>query len=203
MEAAHENETSIEHVPVFIQYNDEEDWYWRYGKERLYKQVFSSGQNPQSDKISWDQLHCFVTNFAWVDPKWRFLLDKPCWPLHIDVVDLVVMLYQGRRAYEKNQAKAGAREIMDVLDLSRRLSEEVQTSLRNCKLETGTKGSETYRWVHHTCDESTRVWIRSMLHRVLELEDLPLPDSPIMRTTFDLDRFDDLVDDAEAKDEDI
>lgn len=198
-EAAHENETSVEHIPLFVQYNDEEDWYWRYGEERLYKQVFSGEQNPQSDQISWDQLHCFVTNFAWVDPKWRFLLDKPCWPLHIDVVDLVVMLYHGRKSYEQNQDNSTPREMMDLLDLSKRLSEEVQTSLRYCKLETGEKGGETYRWVYHTCDESTRVWIRSMLHRVVEFKDSPLPPSPILRTAFNLSRFNNLEDGTGAK----
>lgn len=203
IEEAHENETSVEHVPIFVEYNDEEDWYWRYGKERLYTQVFSSELNPQSDEISWDQLHCFVTNYAWVDSKWRFLLDKPCWPLHTDVVDLVVMLYRGRRAYEKNQAKTGAREILDVLDLSKRLSEEVDALLRNCKLETGKERGKTYRFVRHTCDESTRLWIRSMLHRVLQFEDSPLPGSPVMITTFALRRFNDLAEEAETEDEHI
>jgi len=195
------NETSAEHVPVFVEYNDEEDWYWRYGKERLYGQVFSGGQNPESnDNISWDQLHCFVTNFAWVDAKWRFLLDKPCWPLHSDVVDLVVMLYRGRKNYEEGQAKAAARGIMDVLDLSKRLSEEVETLVGNCKIETVMEGDATIRFVRHKCDGSTRGWIRSMLHRVLAFEDSSLPETPVMRTAFNLGRFnDDLADDVGAE----
>lgn len=194
-----ETETSAEHVPIFVEYSDAEDWYWRYGKERLYSQVFSDGLNPKSDEISWSQLHCFVTNYAWVDPKWRFLLDKVCWPLHTDVVELVVMLYHGRRHYERNQDKSSPRELMDFLDLSKRLSEETETLLGNCKLETVMEGGETYRFMHHACNESTRVWIRSMLHRVLEFEGSPLPKRPVMRTAFNLNRFDDVVDDVGKK----
>ncbi|MDA8269987.1 MAG: hypothetical protein M0Z39_01060 [Actinomycetota bacterium] len=182
-------ETSIEHIPVYIEYNDEEDWYWRYGEERLYHQVFTGGKNPESEDISWAELHCFLTNFAWVDPKWRFILDKPCWPFHSDVVDHVVMLYHGRKRYERMQGTLGAREMMDTLDLSTKLSELAEKLLEHCKIETGKEKGGVYRYVRHVCDESTRKWIPSVLHRALEFKDSPLPASPVMKTSFNLDRL--------------
>ena len=189
----HGSEKSAEQVPVYIEYNDEEDWFWRYGEDRLYRQVFTGGANPSPKEgfqdVSWVELHCFVTNFAWVDPKWRFLLDKPCWPLHPDVVDHVVMLHHGRRYYEKRQGDIPPREMMDVLDLSTKLSEITEKLLEHCKMETGQDEGGTYRYLRHFCDQSAKKWIPSMLHRVIEFKESPLPPSPVMRTSFNLDRL--------------
>lgn len=191
VEASGHNKVVAEQLPAYIDYNGQEGWFWKYGKEKLYGPVFSSEMNPKCNDLSWHQLHCFVTSFAWVDPKWRFLLDKPCWPLHINVVDLVVMLYRGRKHYEENQDKASPREILDVRELSRQLSEEAEAMLGNCRIETVKKeGMKTWRFMHHTCSDSTRKWIPLVLHRVLEFEDSPLPPSPVMMTAFGLDRFD-------------
>ena len=185
-----DDETSIQHIPLVLEYNNAEDWYWRYGEERLYDEVFCNGKNPKGLDLSWSELHCWVTNYAWVEPCWRFILNKPCWPLHSDVVDRVVALYLGRRYYEDNRAKAPCKDHAEFFDLLERVSREVKQSLHHCEIQVNTNDGEHYLYIRHSCEESTRGWIPSLLHRVLAVDGVELPGSPVMNTAFALLRFD-------------
>ena len=185
-----DDETSIQHIPLVLEYNTAEAWYWRYGEERLYAEVFCNKDNPKGLDLSWSELHCWVTNYAWVEPIWRFILNKPCWPLHSEVVDRVVALYLGRRYYEEHRAKATPKDHSDFFDLAARMSREVQHSLVHCEIQMNTKTDEPYPYIRHSCEESTRGWIPSLLHRVLAVDGVELPASPVMDTAFGTKRFD-------------
>lgn len=187
---AQEGETSIQHIPLVLEYNNAEDWYWRYGEERLYDEVFCSNANPKGLDLSWSELHCWVTNYAWVEPCWRFILNKPCWPLHSEVVDRVVALYLGRRYYEDHRAKAAPKDHSDFFDLLKRVSKEVEHSLSYCEIQMNEKNDGHYPYIRHSCDESVRDWIVSLLHRVLVVDGVELPHSPVMDTAFSISRFD-------------
>ena len=183
-------QTAQEHIPVCLEYSDSEGWYWRYGKERLWGGE-AEDKRP-APNLSWNQLHCFLTNYAWTVPEWRFIFNKPCWPLHIDVVELVVGLYYGRSHYERNRDKSSPREILDMRALSSEFAAEARRLLERCEVKTGGKsveGGQPGCWIDHTAHPTTSDWIESLLHRVLDFEDSPLPPSPVMTTTADLDRL--------------
>ena len=151
--------------------------------------MFCNKGNPKGLNLSWSELHCWVTNYAWVETRWRFILNKPCWPLHSEVVDRVVALYLARRYYEDHREKVGAKEHSEFFDLLGRLSGEVEQRLGRCEIKTNEKTGGHYLYIRHSGDESMRSWIPSLLHRVLEVDGVELPRSPVMDTAFGLRRF--------------
>ena len=175
-----DGETSLQHVPLMLEYNDGEDWYWHYGEERLYEQFCPRKDDDGSNQLSWLTLHRFITNYAWVENRWRFILNKPCWPLHSDVVDRMVMLYLGRKNYEENRSTVPPRGHVEFLDLSQRLTEEVQPQLSHCEIKIKNKGGDPCPYISHSCDEAVRSWVPFLMHRVLKIEGIKLPDSPVM-----------------------
>ena len=175
-----DGETWIQHVPLMLEYNDAEDWYWLYAEKRLYEQFCPRKDDDASTELSWLTLHRFITNYAWLEDSWRFIMSKPCWPLHSDVVDRMVMLYLGRKHYEENRSTAPPREHVEFLDMCKRLAEEVQPKLSHCELKKGHDVVGTYTYISHSCDESVRSWVPNLLHRVLEIDEIKLADSPVM-----------------------
>lgn len=94
-----DSDIAMSEIPGLMRHNQLENPYFRYGQ--LFKDQFSSVHDgSDSIPISWEELFRFVTNYAWIESKFRFILDKPCWTLHSDVVDRVVALYFARRQYE-------------------------------------------------------------------------------------------------------
>ncbi len=172
---AGDSETST-HIPMLLEYSDSEDWYWLYGHDRLYQRL-QIRRDP-----SWPTLHRFVTDYAWLEGRFRFILDKPCWPLHIDVVDRVLMLYYGRKNYEEHRAEGDAKDHLDFLNLLERVAAEVRELLGNCDLKTGIPdgGGESYLYARHIPDDRVRNWIPLLLHRVLRWDGIPLPDGPVL-----------------------
>ena len=170
----------IEHITISLEHNNAEDWYWRYGKERLYAQL--RVLDPKK-RVSWEELHRFVSTYAWIEGKWRFMLSKPCWMLHMDVVDRVVMLYQGRKNYEETRFKADPRAHLDFLSLLDRIVEDVHALLSHCEIKVDSEGDENYAYIHHDGGEYVHTWIPNLLHRVTEWEGLAPPESPVMCAT--------------------
>jgi hypothetical protein len=189
-------QAGIEHVMLFLEHNNAEDWYWRYGKERLYDHL---GVPDPKNKASWQDLHEFVSTYAWIEGKWRFILSKPCWMLHMDVVDRVVMLYLARKNYEETRFKGDAKSHMDFLTLLDRIVEDVQELLSHCEIKTGTDGDESYAYVHHDGGEYVHAWVPSLLHRVSEWKTVTLPENPVMVATCQdaLNPVDEVVEDDE------
>jgi hypothetical protein len=169
-----------EHVVMFLEHNSVENWYWQYGQERLYS---SFERLSPAEGVSWEDLHQFVSTYAWVEGKWRFILSKPCWMLHMDVVDRVVMLYDARRNYEEARAKADPRAHMDFLSLLDRIAADVQELLAQCEVKEYVNDEQTHAYVHHDGGEYVHNWIPSLLHRVITWETLTPPSSPVLVTT--------------------
>ena len=170
----------IEHIMLFLEHNNAEDWYWRYGSERLYPRLGGAGPD---EEISWKELHEFVSSYAWLEGKWRFILNKPCWMLHMDVADRVVMLHQARHSYEATLSKSEARTHLDFLSLLDRLAEDVTGLLSHCEIKTATDDKTTYSYIHHSGGDSIHEWVPSLLHRIYEWDTLPLPEHPVMHAT--------------------
>jgi len=188
---------SREFIPRWLKYNDGEEWYWRYGNDVLYVSAFAANGKPPEPKIEWKELHRFLTAYAWIEPKWRFILDKPCWPFHAEVVDRIVSLYLGVKHYETQRAKVGPREHVDYREMAKYLAHEVKESLAQCKIveakiKEGADAGRMYCYVNHRSQVSTRGWVESLLHRVLQFEGQLLPPSPVMYATFGTVGGDDL-----------
>ena len=180
-------------VPVFLKIQSTELFYWHFGKEMLERNVYSSKDGSDPLEITWSQLHCFVSNFAWMEPRWRFLLDKPCWPLHSDVTDMVVSLFSGVRWHELHRSEESPAQVMSFYEMTKYLAARVRESLKNCRLESARdkEGGERYSYVDHNPDPGALDWARSLVHQVLEFEGGLLPPSPVMNTSSNVDRFDD------------
>lgn len=199
---------SREFIPRWLKYNDGEEWYWRYGNDVLYLSAFAANGKPPEPKIEWKELHRFLTAYAWIEPKWRFILDKPCWPFHTEVVDRIVSLYLGVKHYETQRAKAGPREHVDYREMAKYLAQEVKESLGACKIvevkiKEGTDAGRQYCYVDHRSQVSTRGWVESLLHRVIRFEGQLLPPSPVMYATFGTVVRDDDLDATELFDGDF
>ena len=183
--------TISEYTPIAVYYDSFEEPYWLYGNDALFEQVFQSEANPNSPEISWNELHCFVRNYAWVEPRWRFLFDKPCWPLHPDVTDRLVDLLLGVRWHEKHRSDLSPTQMVSYREMVKYLAHEAKQSLARCQLNDA-KYSDTgrsYTYVEHIAELSTRFWIESLLGRVFELDGALLPQSPVMNTSFALRNF--------------
>ena len=180
--ASIDGETSVQHIPLVLEYNDAEDWYWRYGQERLYGQFRPVPVADGPDPVDWSTLQRFVTSYAWIEGRWRFILDKPCWMLHADVVDRVVMLYQGRKSYEEHRGSGEVKSHAEFLDLLERVVKDVGDLLSHCEIKTveGKDGKQPYLYVRHSVGEHVRAWIPTLLHRVLRWEGRDLPKLPVM-----------------------
>ena len=181
-EAAIYGETSVQHIPLVLEYNDAEDWYWHYGKERLYGRLRPMGVEGKPDPVGWPALHRFVNSYAWIEGRWRFILDKPCWMLHSDVVDRVVMLYQGRKSYEEHRSAGEVKSHVEFLDLLERVVKDVEDLLSRCEIKTveAKDGKQPYLYVRHSAAEHVRRWIPAVLHQVIRWDGIDLAPSPVM-----------------------
>ncbi len=176
---------SSEFVPRWLSYNDAEEWYWRYGFGALYRPVFQEAGKGREPQVRWNELHRFLTAFAWIEPQWRFILDKPCWPLHTEAVDRIVSLYLGVKHYENAKAKAGPREHVDYREMVKYFANEVKASVKKCKIvevkaEDVAEPGRKVCYVAHESDLSTKRWVESLLHRVIEFDEHLLPPTPVM-----------------------
>ena len=152
--------------------------FWRWGKE-LYTAMRPEVDADQAE-VSWVALHRFVTSYIWLEPKFRKALWIPCWIMHPEAVELVVMLYLGRKYYEEHRlAKGGggAREHLEFLDLRDRVCEGITEALHGCGIKGGQKagGEVVPLWVDHVGGID---WLLARLRRVEEWEGLELPGSP-------------------------
>ncbi len=181
-DAASDGETSVQHIPLVLEYNDAEDWYWHYGKERLYGRLYPRAVKVGETLVDWPSLHRFVSSYAWIEGRWRFILDKPCWMLHADVVDRVVMLYQGRKSYEEHRNSGEVKSHVEFLDLLERVVKDVGDLLSRCEIKTveGKDGKQPYLYVRHSADEYVRRWIPTVLHQVIRWDGIDLATSPVM-----------------------
>ena len=181
-DASIDGETSVQHIPLVLEYNDAEDWYWRYGQERLYEQFRPVDTDEGPKPVDWLTLHRFVSSYAWIEGRWRFMLDKPCWMLHSDVVDRVVMLYQGRKSYEEHRSSGEVKSHVEFLDLLERVVKDVGDLLSHCEIKTGAAqdGKQPYLYVRHSVGEHVRSWIPTLLHRVISWEGMTLAKLPVM-----------------------
>jgi hypothetical protein len=169
-----------EHIVMYLEHNSAENWYWQWGQEQLYSR-FERLSPP--DGVSWEDLQEFLTTYAWVESKLRFLLAKPCWALHMDVVDRLVMLYSARRNYEASRTKADARVHMDYLALLDRIVADVQELLAQCEVRESVSDQGTHTYVCHDGGESVHHWIPLLLKRVNKWDTLTPPPSPVLVTT--------------------
>jgi hypothetical protein len=90
---------SLSEIPGFLKHDRLENAFFQYGyhiSEHLMPDFIETNALP----IPWEELFCFVTDYAWVEGSFRFILDKPCWIFHPDVVDRVLALYFARKEYE-------------------------------------------------------------------------------------------------------
>lgn len=181
-DTSEDGETSVQHIPLVLEYNDAEDWYWHYGQELLYPQFCPRDRQGVDSPVDWLTLHRFVSSYAWIEGRWRFILDKPCWTLHSDVVDRVVMLYQGRKSYEEHRGSGEVKSHVEFLDLLERVAKDVEALLSHCEIKTAAAAEENkpYLYVRHSVGEHVRNWIPTLLHRVLSWEGLQPPDCPVM-----------------------
>lgn len=179
---------SSECTPIAVYYDGFEELYWLYGNEMLYEQVFQSEANPAIPEITWNELHCFVRNYAWIEPRLRFLFKKPCWPLHPDVTDRLVDLLLGVRWHEKHRNDLSPTQMVSYREMVKYLALEAKQSLADCQLKEAkyTDTGRSYSYVEHHAELSTRFWIESLLGRVSELDGALLPPSPVMNTSFAL-----------------
>ena len=179
---------SSEYTPIAVYYEGFEELYWLYGNKVLYEQVFQSEANPTSPEITWNELHCFVRNYAWIERRWRFLFDKPCWHLHPDVTDRLVDLLLGVRWHEKHRNDLSPAQMVSYREMVKYLAQEAKQSLADCQLKEAkyTNTGRSYTYVEHHAELSTRSWIESLLRRVFELDGALLPPSPVMNTSFAL-----------------
>ncbi len=177
------------YVILDLKYTDSEDWYWLYGAKRLYEKF-----NPYfDDKISppetWLAIQRFVTDFAWVESQFRFILDKPCWPLHMDAVDRIVMLYHARKHFEQERSSSPASFQREYLQTIRETVGEIRELLSRCEIKQSVSdgvGGDPY--VQHIAESHAKDWIPSLLQRVLQWSDIDLPRSPVMAITKDSER---------------
>lgn len=178
---AYLGETSSQHIPLEMEYNDTEDWYWRYGSLRLYDKFYPHYDKAASQPETWLAMQRFVTDYAWVEGKLRFILDKPCWSLHTDVVDRIVMLYHARKNFEQVRATETGKVQVEFLETLDRITKEIQELLSHCELQFDENGpTPKIPFIHHVAEKRVREWVPSLLHRVLKFEGVPLPHSPVM-----------------------
>ncbi len=180
--------TSSECTPIAVNYDGYEELYWLYGNEMLYEQVFQSEANPTFPEITWSELHCFVRNYAWIEPRLRFLFNKSCWPLHPDVTDRLVDLLLGVRWHEKHRNDLSPTQMVSYREMVKYLALEAKQSLADCQLKEAqyTDTGRSYTYVEHHAELSTKFWIESLLGRVFEFDGALLPPSPVMNTSFAL-----------------
>ncbi len=142
---------------VGVRYEGEVDWYWQWGQER-YSAMYAKVENGAAPPMSWEALHCFVASYAWIDRKFRNALSVPCWILHPDAVELVVMLYLGRKSYEEHRVTAGVGAVgehLEFLNLRDRVADEIVEVLHQCEIKEGPYYGESEvgeLWVLHRGD---------------------------------------------------
>lgn len=181
---AYLGETSAQHIPLELEYNDQEDWFWHYGDLRLYKKFYPLVAAGEPAPLTWLALHRFVTDYAWVEGKLRFIMDKPCWPLHTDAVDRLVMLYYARKNFERVRTTESGKVQTEFLDTLTQITKEIQELLSHCELRRDENGvNPKIPFVHHVPERRAKDWVPSILHRVLQWDGIKLPDSPVMAVT--------------------
>ncbi len=187
-------------ITVFVEMDPGERFYWHFGKEMLRGSVRSSKENPDTSGITWSQLHSFVSNYAWHEPSWRVLPNTPCWPLHPDVTEKVVSLFYGVRWHELHRVEESPAQITSFYHMTKTLAADVKESLSSCKLNSAKykNTDESYTYVSHNPDLETMRWGWTLLHQVLEFEGGLLPPSPVMNTSFYVDRFDEWDDSEDS-----
>jgi len=178
-------------IPIYLEIDSREEFYWSFGRDMLEQDVRPSQDGDNGLGITWSQLHRFVYNYAWIEPSWSFITEKPCWPLHADVTEKVVSLFCGVRWHEFHRSEESPAQITSFYHMTKTLALDVTESLTNCRLikvsdpETDT----SYSYVRHHAGYSALGWMRSLVHQVLEFEGGFLPSSPVMNTSFPIDRF--------------
>lgn len=194
-EEAYPGETALDYMPLYMRYNDGEDWYRAYGEEKLYAHSIPRLDSPGDGTVTWATLHQFVTDFAWLEGKWRFILGSPCWMLHADVVDRVVMMYSARKNFEEHRATSGGKFQTDYLDVLNVLTSAIRELLNGCKLNSS-KDSDTGEravWIEHHQGRGVSNWISILLSRVITWEGIEQPPNPSMDVARNAELFSDTV----------
>ena len=177
------------YIILDLKYTDSEDWYWLYGAKRLYEKFYPYFDDKIPPPETWLAIQRFVTDFAWVESQFRFILDKPCWPLHMDVVDRIVMLYHARKHFEQERSSSPASFQREYLQTVRETVGEIRELLSRCEIKQNTiDGVAGDPFVQHIAESHAKDWIPSLLQRVLQWSEIDLPRSPVMAITKDSER---------------
>ena len=177
------------YVILDLKYTDSEDWYWLYGEKRLYEKFLPYFDDKIPPPETWLSMQRFVTDFAWVESQFRFILDKPCWPLHMDAVDQIVALYYARKNYEQARSSSPPSFQREYILTLRELVDEIRELLSKCEIKRNPNdGANGDPYVQHIAESHAKDWIPSLLQRVLQWGDIELPGSPVMAITKDSER---------------
>ncbi|NNN16372.1 MAG: hypothetical protein HKL82_11040 [Acidimicrobiaceae bacterium] len=164
-----------------VGYDPRVDWYWLWG-QKMYVSMFPEVEAGADLPISWEALHRFVISYAWIDRRFRNVMDKPCWILDPEAVELAVMLFLGRKSYEEHRVAAkagGVGEHLDFLNLRYRVVLEIGEVLHGCSIEEEPHAGYEHgpKWASHVGENE---WVPALLRRVERWEGLKLPRSPEM-----------------------
>jgi hypothetical protein len=134
-----------------------------------------SGQST----IGWAELDQFVVDYGWLNLSFRYAIARPCWMLHPDVVEIVAMIYGGRKAYEAEREGMTMRGHADYLAALKDLIDAIENVFRvhggdNCDVEKAEDGS----W-HALHTEVGWRWGDEERQPVNSWVGFPIPPSPL------------------------